>query len=122
MRTVAEEVFELVWSLGGTISGEHGDGVARSEFVRRQYPSLYPIFQKLRSIFDPDSVMNPGRIVNATPGLTDNLRYDVSSRESALSIPVRFLSEVRNATVGELVEALSALTLCAPFSKPSVPK
>jgi len=65
MRAVANEVFELAWSLGGTISGEHGEGLVRAAFVRRQYgDEYYELLCKIKDIFDPDGVMNPGKIIN----------------------------------------------------------
>lgn len=75
MRTVADEVYELVWKLGGTVSGEHGDGLSRSAFVRRQYGKLYEVFRQVKRVFDPANILNPGRIVEPTNSLTDNLRY-----------------------------------------------
>lgn len=65
MRKVADEVFSLVWSLGGTISGEHADGLVRSAFVRRQYgDEVYELMCRIKKLFDPDGVMNPGKIIN----------------------------------------------------------
>ncbi|MBI1312200.1 FAD-binding protein [bacterium] len=63
MTALAEQLSELVWSLGGTISGEHGDGMSRSCFVERQYGPLYGVFRQIKEIFDPHNLMNPGRIV-----------------------------------------------------------
>jgi FAD/FMN-containing dehydrogenase/Fe-S oxidoreductase len=54
---------ELVFSLGGTISGEHGDGLSRSVYVRDQYGPLYQVFRQIKEIFDPHNLMNPGKIV-----------------------------------------------------------
>lgn len=54
---------ELVFSLGGTISGEHGDGMSRSVFVRDQYGPLYSVFRQIKDIFDPHNLMNPGKII-----------------------------------------------------------
>lgn len=63
LTAFAEQISELVWSLGGTISGEHGDGMSRSCFVERQYGPLYRVFRQIKEIFDPHNLMNPGRIV-----------------------------------------------------------
>ncbi len=68
MRAVADEVFELAWSLGGSISGEHGDGLVRAAFVKRQYgDKYYDLLCKIKNIFDPDGLMNPGKIINSDP-------------------------------------------------------
>ncbi|MHC4316087.1 MAG: FAD-binding oxidoreductase, partial [Planctomycetota bacterium] len=59
MRSVANEVFELAWSLGGTISGEHAEGLVRAAFIR-----FYELLCKIKDIFDPAGLMNPGKIIN----------------------------------------------------------
>ena len=65
MRSVANEVFELAWSLGGTISGEHAEGLVRAAFIRRQCgDEFYELLCKIKDIFDPDGLMNPGKIIN----------------------------------------------------------
>jgi len=76
MRAMADEVFSLVWSLGGSISGEHADGLLRAGFVRRQYgDAFYEVLRKVKTIFDPAGVMNPGKILNDDPDvMVRNLR------------------------------------------------
>ncbi|QYN36445.1 FAD-binding protein [Pseudonocardia sp. DSM 110487] len=74
MRAVAEEVRDLVAEFGGANSSEHGDGLARSEFNRHLFgDELYEAMRRVKGIFDPDGLMNPGKIVDA-PSMTDNLR------------------------------------------------
>jgi FAD/FMN-containing dehydrogenase/Fe-S oxidoreductase len=68
MWPLADEVYNLVLELGGTISTQHGTGLARTPWVSRQYPRLYPVFRKLKSIFDPRHLFNPGKIVGPAPG------------------------------------------------------
>ena len=51
-------------AVGGTISGEHGDGLSRTPFVRQQYADLYDVFRDLKRIFDPAAILNPGKIVS----------------------------------------------------------
>lgn len=68
MLAMAEEVYSLAWSLGGTISGEHAVGLIRAGFVRRQYgDDYYEILKKIKTIFDPSGLMNPGKILNEDP-------------------------------------------------------
>ncbi|MHC4460778.1 MAG: anaerobic glycerol-3-phosphate dehydrogenase subunit C [Planctomycetota bacterium] len=76
MRSMANEVFSLAWSLGGTISGEHAEGLVRSAFVRRQYgDEYYELLCKIKTIFDPDGLMNPGKIINSDADvMVKNLR------------------------------------------------
>jgi FAD/FMN-containing dehydrogenase/Fe-S oxidoreductase len=65
MQSIANDVFELAWSLGGTISGEHADGLVRAAFLRRQYgDEFYGLMRAIKNVFDPDGVMNPGKIIS----------------------------------------------------------
>ncbi len=74
MRAVAERVKDLVREYGGVNSSEHGDGLARSEFNREIFgDQLYEAMRGVKRLFDPDGVMNPGKIVDA-PSMTANLR------------------------------------------------
>ncbi|RDI69079.1 FAD-binding and (Fe-S)-binding domain-containing protein [Nocardia pseudobrasiliensis] len=74
MRAVAEAVKDLVAEYGGVNSSEHGDGLARSEFNREIFgEELYALMRKVKRLFDPGNIMNPGKIVDA-PSMTENLR------------------------------------------------
>ncbi len=76
MQQVAEEIFETVWRLGGTISGEHAEGLVRTPFVRRQYGQLYPAMRQIKRLFDPQNILNPGKIITDQPQpITSNLRF-----------------------------------------------
>jgi len=67
MRAIAEEACELVRQYKGSYSGEHGDGLVRSEWIERVYGSrLASAFAELKSAFDPMGLMNPGKIVAPT--------------------------------------------------------
>lgn len=63
LRPIAREVAELVLSLGGTISGEHGDGFLRSPFIPLQYGPLYDAFVEIKRAWDPARILNPGKKV-----------------------------------------------------------
>lgn len=74
-EAIAEEVAALVLKHGGSLSGEHGDGLVRSPFQERMYGTvLYQAFRQLKRTFDPLGILNPGKIVDAAP-LATNLRY-----------------------------------------------
>ncbi|MEU6674329.1 FAD-linked oxidase C-terminal domain-containing protein [Streptomyces sp. NPDC046925] len=74
MRAVAGEVKDLVAEYGGVNSSEHGDGLARSEFNREIFgEQLYEAMRRVKRLFDPDGILNPGKIVDAAP-MTENLR------------------------------------------------
>jgi FAD/FMN-containing dehydrogenase/Fe-S oxidoreductase len=67
-RAAMLELGELVASLGGSLSGEHGDGLARSELLPMMFrPDLIDAFRDFKRIFDPHSMMNPGVIVDPHP-------------------------------------------------------
>src|SRR6202011_1342499 len=66
---IAEEVHSLALSLGGTVSTQHGTGLARTPWVARQYGALYPVFRELKTVFDPNHLLNPGKIVGPDPGM-----------------------------------------------------
>ncbi len=66
MRTIAAEAGALVRRFGGAFSGEQGDGMARSEWVEREFgPRLMRAFEEVKALFDPQGLMNPGKIVRA---------------------------------------------------------
>jgi len=67
MRSIAEEASALVRRFKGAYSGEHGDGLVRSEWVRWQFgPQLDDAFATIKDLFDPAGQLNPGKIVRAT--------------------------------------------------------
>ncbi len=76
MEALASELYEKVWLLGGTVSGEHGDGLSRTPFLSRQYGPLMNVFRELKRMFDPLGILNPGKII-PLPGMrmTHNLRH-----------------------------------------------
>lgn len=71
MRAIAEEAFDLVQRYKGSHSGEHGDGIVRSEFHEKMFGQrIVRVFEEVKTRFDPDGLMNPGKIVNA-PAMDD---------------------------------------------------
>ena len=67
MRAIAEEASALVREYKGAFSGEHGDGLVRSEWVGWQFgPRLVGAFEEIKDLFDPAGLMNPGKIVRGT--------------------------------------------------------
>ena len=77
MRAIAEEAFALVREYKGSHSGEHGDGIVRSEFHEVMFGArLVRAFEEVKDRFDPKGLFNPGKIVRA-PKFDDRslLRY-----------------------------------------------
>ncbi len=74
LRTIAREVSDLVAEFSGAMSGEHGDGLARSIWNAKLFgPEVYAAFETVKRAFDPENLMNPGKVV-ASPDPGDNLR------------------------------------------------
>jgi FAD/FMN-containing dehydrogenase len=59
LKDLMESVFAKVWKLGGTITGEHGDGMLRAPFVKAQYPETYEIMVEVKKAYDPKGLLNP---------------------------------------------------------------
>ncbi len=89
MEAVAEEFVDMVIGLGGSLSGEHGDGRLRTPYLRRAYGPLVDVFERVKSLFDPRGLLNPGIIVHdGACGLTDDLRYGSDYRRVATATPI----------------------------------
>ena len=72
---IAEEIADLVLEYGGALSGEHGDGLVRAPFQEKMFgPALYDAFRQVKQTFDPEGLLNPGKIVDSPP-ITHNLRF-----------------------------------------------
>ncbi|MEM1991319.1 MAG: FAD-linked oxidase C-terminal domain-containing protein [Nitrososphaerota archaeon] len=81
---VASEVFELTKSLGGSISGEHGDGMIRAKYLRLQYgEELLKVFLDIKRLLDPANIMNPGKKLGLNDIKLEGLRTrpDIRLRE-----------------------------------------
>lgn len=79
-QAIANEIADLVIEFGGALSGEHGDGLVRSSFMRKMFgPVIYDAFRTIKRTFDPNGILNPGKIVDSPP-IEQNLRYGASYR------------------------------------------
>ncbi len=75
-RTIALETAKLVKKYRGSLSGEHGDGRLRGEFIPLMYgEQVYGLFKEIKQCFDPQGVFNPGKITD-TPPMDTSLRYE----------------------------------------------
>src|SRR6266581_2542317 len=86
MRAIAEETFAMVREYKGSHSGEHGDGIVRSEFHQAMFgPRIIDDFRQVKHRFDPGNVLNPGKIVDA-PKMDDRslFRYPPGYRVGEL--------------------------------------
>jgi Fe-S oxidoreductase len=79
-RAFVEEAADFVVQLGGSLSGEHGDGQARGELLEKMFgPELMEAFREYKRIWDPGWKMNPGKKIDANP-LDENLRLGATYR------------------------------------------
>ncbi len=79
LQRLAKRTFELAWGLGGSISGEHACGLARSGYLPQQFGEVYELFGVVKKVFDPAGLLNPDRVVTDVPGeelLVRDLRAD----------------------------------------------
>ena len=75
-RTIAEEVATLVKKYNGSLSGEHGDGRLRGEFIKQMVGEKnYGLLKQIKTIWDPNNLFNPNKIVD-TPSMNSMLRYE----------------------------------------------
>lgn len=80
MHNLARDLYSEIKELGGTISGEHGDGLSRSWYLREQFGPLFPLLQEIKRIFDPSGLLNPGKVADSVPvSPTAHLRATVRS-------------------------------------------
>ncbi|MDQ3279041.1 MAG: 4Fe-4S dicluster domain-containing protein, partial [Bacteroidota bacterium] len=74
-RAIAEEIAVLVKKYNGSLSGEHGDGRLRGEFIRQMVGEKnYNLLRQIKYTWDPDNIFNPAKIVD-TPSMNEMLRY-----------------------------------------------
>ncbi len=77
IKKIADRYFSEIIKLGGTISAEHGDGLARSEFIQMQYGSEnYQIFKKIKRYFDSSNLLNPNKIISKKSTVLENLEIN----------------------------------------------
>jgi FAD/FMN-containing dehydrogenase/Fe-S oxidoreductase len=121
LKLIAEDTFELVKKYGGSWSGEHGDGLVRSAFNERFFgDKLYQGFKDIKKLFDPQNLMNPGKIVEAQ-AIDQNLRYGVNYQDREIDTEYQYKIEgsfeesVHMCTgVGECRKMLGG-TMCPSF-------
>ena len=84
-EAIASDIADLVLEFGGSLSGEHGDGILRGVFTERMFgPEITEAFRELKGAWDPQGILNPGKIID-TPGFRENLR--LSPRTVNLEVP-----------------------------------
>ncbi len=69
LEPLASRVYDIVIDAGGTVSSARGCGLARTQFLRRQYGELVQVFREIKDAFDPQNQLNPGKIIGDDPHL-----------------------------------------------------
>lgn len=121
LKNITDETFDLVVKYGGSWSGEHGDGLVRSAYNERFFgKALYQVFKDIKTWFDPENIMNPGKIVDAQT-IEHNLRYGTDYKDQHVNTFYHYRSEnsfsesVHMCTgVGECRKILGG-TMCPSF-------
>jgi Fe-S oxidoreductase len=121
LKNIANETFDLVVKYGGSWSGEHGDGLVRSAYNERFFGTqLYNAFRDVKHLFDPENLMNPGKIINAQT-IEQNLRYGTKYKDREVKTEFQYRAEhsfresVHMCTgVGECRKTLGG-TMCPSF-------
>ncbi len=112
MQRLAERIADLVVEFQGSLSGEHGDGILRGVFMERMFGApIVQAFRELKTAFDPDGLLNPGKIIDVPP-FADNLRLgpQTVNRE-----PPTYLSFAADGGIARAVELCNGQGACRKF-------
>ncbi|WP_316814556.1 FAD-binding and (Fe-S)-binding domain-containing protein [Pedobacter nyackensis] len=92
-RLIAEEIATLVKKYKGSLSGEHGDGRLRGEFIEQMIgPKNYALLKDLKNTWDPKGIFNPGKIVD-TPPMDTMLRYEAGQKSFTTKTIFRYAGQ-----------------------------
>ena len=121
MHSIAAHVRDLLMDLGGAMSGEHGDGLVRSEWIESMFgPRIYGALREVKSAFDPTNIMNPGKIIDPPP-MTESLRFGPNYRTIKIDTYFDFSSQDGFAGAIEMCNGVGACrktltgTMCPSF-------
>ncbi len=93
MKSIAEETADLVKKYRGSLSGEHGDGRLRSYLIERMVgPEVMELLRQVKQIWDPDHILNRGKIIDPEPMDTD-LRYSPDYKEIEVDTVFKWRAE-----------------------------
>ncbi|MCK0159657.1 FAD-binding and (Fe-S)-binding domain-containing protein [Allomuricauda sp. F6463D] len=89
-RSITTDVAKLTKKYHGSFSGEHGDGIVRAEFIPLMIGETnYELLKRVKTLFDPNGILNPGKIVDAYP-MDESLRYEVDREEPVVKTLMDF--------------------------------
>ncbi len=108
MVAIADEISDLVKEFGGSLSGEHGDGIVRGVWAEKMFgPELVDAFRELKNTFDPQGIMNPGKIIDCPP-MTENLRYGSGYQTAVVATTLDFSLDTDYAGAVEMCNGMGA--------------
>ena len=108
MVSIGSAVADLIKEFGGSMSGEHGDGIVRGVWTRKMFGDrIYNAFRELKQTWDPSGIMNPGKIID-TPPMTENLRYGTAYQPLALGTTLDFSADAGYAGAVEMCNGMGA--------------
>jgi len=123
VKVLADEMFELVHRLGGSVSGEHGDGRLRSAYIKRQYPEIYDLFLKTKGLLDGHNILNPEiKTLHDPEQMAKSLRFGQGYQSAAplrrhLRWPEGFREEVEKCHGCSKCTTLTTATRMCPIYK-----
>ena len=120
MMSIASDISDLVLEFGGSLSGEHGDGIARGVWTEKMFGSkIYQAFRDVKRVFDPQGIMNPGKIIDCPP-MTENLRFGPNYKTISLDTKLDFSADLGYAGAVEMCNGMGACrkmtsTMCPSY-------
>ena len=120
MASIASDVSDLVLEFGGSMSGEHGDGIVRGVWTEKMFgPKIYQAFRDVKKAFDPQGIMNPGKIIDCPP-MTENLRFGPQYRAAPIETRLDFTHDLGYAGAVEMCNGMGACrkmsgTMCPSY-------
>ncbi|MEK7814403.1 MAG: FAD-linked oxidase C-terminal domain-containing protein, partial [Chloroflexota bacterium] len=120
MVSIAEDISDLVLEFGGAMSGEHGDGIVRGVWTEKMFgPQIYAALREVKKTFDPQGIMNPGKIIDCPP-MTENLRYGPDYQPRSIPTRLDFSAHTSYAGAVELCNGQGACrkldgTMCPSY-------
>lgn len=112
LRTIAEQTVALTIRLGGAVSAEHGDGIARGEWLEKTYgKDILQAFHDLKTAVDPKGLLNPGKIVNP-PKMDSNLRYGTTYHAAGWNPTFLFSNDMTSGGLIDAIEQCNGAGVC----------
>jgi FAD/FMN-containing dehydrogenase/Fe-S oxidoreductase len=109
LRRIADRVSSLALEFGGTMTGEHGDGIVRSEWLEKMYgPRIMHAFREIKQTFDPQNILNPNKIVDPLP-MDRQLRYGAEFQQQK---PLTILNFDQHGGMAGLAQMCSGVGQC----------